>query len=84
MELEYAVAWRKRDPIKQKRDINFHERRRKTIKRYSTAAICGQPAHKTNDALSRILNRWEGNPGSQRKAEISEAMLEKVEILAVG
>lgn len=78
MELKYAVSWRQKDPIKQKRDINFHEKRWKTIKRFSTAAVCGQPAHKTNDALSWILNRWEGNPGRQRKAKISETMLEKL------
>lgn len=36
--------------LKQKREINFHEKGWKTIKGFCTATTLGQPTHKINDA----------------------------------
>lgn len=36
--------------LKQKREINFHEKRWKTIKGFCTATTLGQPTHKINEA----------------------------------
>ena len=72
VELQCAMPWRQKDPIKQKRNINSHEKRQKTIKGFQRPAALGQPAYKANDAWSSILDRQEGIPGSQRKAATLE------------